>query len=276
MDTLEQLLDEILENDPSPETVHRILARRRIEERPEKTIQECRKALRVHPNHIGLRFLLADTYLDFGLVARAVEELERITSDIDGMASAYRRLAEVYALQSRTPEAVRCLKIYLAHHPEDPDAREQLDRLLPEMPTEPGEMDLAEMVEDLGPQMSEELPEIATPTLAELYVNQGQLEAAIQTYHKVLEQYPEDDRSRSRLEELESIHLESGAGAEPPLPLEEPTMPGPAEPVGLEEETPFQPATAVQNPERRKSERMIAVLESWLDRLHEPPSELSH
>ena len=95
MVTLEQLLDEILENDPSPETVHRILARRGADERPEKTIQMCRKALRVHPNHMGLRSLLADAYMDSGLSARAVEELERIPSDMDGMVSAYRRLAEV-------------------------------------------------------------------------------------------------------------------------------------------------------------------------------------
>lgn len=273
MVTLEQLLDEILENDPSPETVHRILARRRADERPEKTIQMCRKALRVHPNHMGLRSLLADAYLDSGLAARAVEELERITSDVDSTVSAYRRLAEVYTRQSRTPDAVRCLKIYLAHHPEDEDAREQMDRLLPEEAPAPEEMDLAEMVEGLGPQVSDELPEIATPTLAELYVNQGQLETAIQTYRKVLEQYPEDDRSRSRLEELESMQRASEAGAAPVM--EEPAMPSPAEPVGLEEETPVQPEAAPLSPERRKSERMISVLESWLDRLHEPKSELS-
>jgi predicted Zn-dependent protease len=273
MVTLEQLLDEILENDPSPETVHRILARRRADERPEKTIQMCRKALRVHPNHMGLRSLLADAYLDSGLAARAVEELERITSDVDSTVSAYRRLAEVYTRQSRTPDAVRCLKIYLAHHPEDEDAREQMDRLLPEEAPAPEEMDLAEMVEGLGPQVSDELPEIATPTLAELYVNQGQLETAIQTYRKVLEQYPEDDRSRSRLEELESMQRASEAGAAPVM--EEPAMPSPAEPVGLEEETPVQPEAAPLSPERRKSERMISVLESWLNRLHEPKSELS-
>ena len=271
MDMHEQFIEEILEYDPSPETVYRILARRKGEERPEKTIQGCRQALRVHPNHIGLRSILADAYLDSGLAARALEELERITTIMDGMASAYHRLAEVYARQSRTPEAVRCMEIYLAHHPEDRDARERLNRILPEENAKPVEVDLEELTDEPGPQVSEEFPEIATPTLAELYVNQGQLETAIETYRKVLDQYPEDERSRSRLEELESM---KGPGQDEA----EPVLAGPQVPESeesFEEGMPEQPVAAVQNPEKRKSERLIAILESWLARLREPRSELS-
>lgn len=273
MDTHEQFLDEILENDPSPETVYRILARRKGEERPERTIQRCRQALKNHPNHMGLRSLLADAYLDSGLAARAVEELERMTTAIDGMASAYDRLAEVYARQKRTPEAIRCMEIYLAHHPEDRDARERLNQLLPEEVSDTGETDLEEWAEDLESEVSDEFPEIATPTLAELYVNQGQIETAIQTYRKVLEQYPEDGNSRSRLEELEFLQRREQADVEPSpqetggSALEQPTA--------FDGEMPPQAEATEQNPEKRKHERMIAILETWLARLHEPRSELS-
>lgn len=273
MDTLEQLVDEILENDPSPETVHRILAKRKGEDRPERRIQKCRQALRIHPNHIGLRSLLADAYLDAGLGARAVEELERVTTAIDAMASAYHRLAESYARQGRAPEAIRCLETYLAHHPEDRDARERLNRLLSKEPPDGETADLEEIARELRPQMSEDLPEIATPTLAELYVNQGQLETAIQTYRKVLEQYPEDERLRSRLEELESMQWEKEIKAA--LPPEELAGPQPKEPPEADENEAPPAGASVQDPEKRKSERMITILESWLARLHEPRSELS-
>jgi cytochrome c-type biogenesis protein CcmH/NrfG len=81
-----------------------------------------------------------------------------------------------------------------------------------------------------APAQEEEPPEIATPTLAQIYFEQGQIEEAINTYEMIITQDPEDEFSKRRLEELQAMI---------------------AEEKGLH---------AV----RQKKEKMIAILESWL------------
>jgi len=49
------------------------------------------------------------------------------------------------------------------------------------------------------------LSEIATPTLAEVYVNQGQIQEAITIYEKVVAQNPEDQTSIRRVQELNAL-----------------------------------------------------------------------
>jgi len=80
------------------------------------------------------------------------------------------------------------------------------------------------------------LSEIATPTLAEVYVNQGQIQEALNIYERVIAQDPDDEASVKRVQELRTMLL-----AEPPPP-EEPVVPR----------------------ENRKKQKTIALLESWL------------
>ena len=59
------------------------------------------------------------------------------------------------------------------------------------------------------------LSEIATPTLAEVYVNQGQIQEAITIYEKVVAQNPEDQTSIKRIQELNTLRAvepSSGSG----------------------------------------------------------------
>jgi tetratricopeptide (TPR) repeat protein len=81
----------------------------------------------------------------------------------------------------------------------------------------------------------EVLSEIATPTLAEVYVNQGQIQEAVRVYERVIAQNPEDQTSAVRVQELKDMLM-----VEPPL-TEQPT-----------------PRT------RQKKDKTIAILESWL------------
>jgi len=348
MDALDQLLEEILETDASPGTLQLVLSKLKERGRTDLVIQQGRRALKTHPEHVGLRALLAEAYLESGLAARASEEMEHVLLQLEEMTVVYRRLAEVYLLQRREIEAARCLSIYLAHRPDDAEARETLDRIAAEraqeaapgtvpatappesavrMPgeePEPLEADLEEAVAEPEPDQAPEaaieeaeeepeaieepfkaaegvpeppeaavqeteaapepleaaleealeepepgqapeaaiegaeeepeeeqdLPEIATHTLAELYADQGQIEAATETYRKILNRDPADEKARARLQELEGVVQKEAAPA-PDVPLEEAKEPSPVD------------------PERRRSEKMIAVLEQWLSRIHD-------
>ena len=82
--------------------------------------------------------------------------------------------------------------------------------------------------------------EMATPTLAEIYYGQGQLEEALLVYEKVVQERPDDADSARRLAEIRA------------------ELSGTVEPVPSPEDR-----------ARAGTERMIAVLEDWLSRLQE-------
>lgn len=187
MERSASLFDEILAGAPSPGTLFLILARMKEEGHLKRVIQECLKALETFPHDIPLRLLLAETYFESGRIPQAESEVNRVTALIDDLAPVFRLQAEILLRQDRGNEAVAPLKRYLAHRPDDTEAH----RLLEELQT-PGKM----ITEDVG------LPEIATSTLAEIYVQQGRIQEAIDTYKNVISRNPDDRTSRDRLIEL--------------------------------------------------------------------------
>ena len=81
---------------------------------------------------------------------------------------------------------------------------------------------------------------VATPTLGEVYFNQGLIHEAINVYEKVVVENPDDERSKERLIELQST-LKAG------------------------------PALAGKEVDRtrEKKKKLLAVLEAWRDSIRE-------
>lgn len=92
----------------------------------------------------------------------------------------------------------------------------------------------------------EEQEDFATPTLAEVYYEQGQLDEAISTYKQVLQQHPSDQDSEDRLAALVAESYR----------------------ITLEEKAEADRKKAM------KTERLIAVLETWRSRLQERSKDL--
>jgi len=261
MTNYDQLLGEILDRGPSSETLGLVLAELKRLGHTRKVIQECIKALRSYPDDLPIRLILAEAYFEEGLLSHAEEELETATSQMDRYASAYRLQAEIFRAQKRREEALRSLKTYLALRPQDESALDLLKEMeisqaapapevqpIQEEITEPATAQPAEApslkapepldVDTAKPEFrleEEPLTEIATPTLAEVYVNQGQIQEAISIYEKVILQNPGDRTSVTRVDELKTIL------AEEPPPYEEAVLKA-----------------------KQRTHRTIAVLESWL------------
>jgi tetratricopeptide (TPR) repeat protein len=246
----DELYTRILADGPSPKTLFHLLSRLKKEGQLRRVIQESLKALNAYPNDIHIRRLLAQTYFDAGLISQAETELEKVSVLIGDLTDTYKLQAQIYIKQKRKQEATRSLELYLAHRPDDLEALDFLNTLRPEEeapgeepqpPSEdiPAEAEEQQMVEE-APAAEEEEMEIATPTLAEIYFEQGQIEEAIDTYETILAQDPEDESSRRRLEELKTMIAEEKA-------LEEKQI----------------------DEIRQKKERMIAILESWLANIRE-------
>jgi tetratricopeptide (TPR) repeat protein len=246
----DELYTRILADGPSPKTLFHLLSRLKKEGQLRRVIQESLKALNAYPNDIHIRRLLAQTYFDAGLISQAETELEKVSVLIGDLTDTYKLQAQIYIKQKRKQEATRSLELYLAHRPDDLEALDFLNTLRPEEeapgeepqpPIEdiPAEAEEQQMVEE-APAAEEEEMEIATPTLAEIYFEQGQIEEAIDTYETILAQDPEDESSGRRLEELKTMIAEEKA-------LEEKQI----------------------DEIRQKKERMIAILESWLANIRE-------
>jgi len=261
MTEYDQLLREILDRGPSAETLGLVLAELKRLGHTRTVIQECIRALQNHPDDLSLRLILAEAYFGEGLFSQAEAEIQTALAQLDRYASAYRLQSEIYRRQKRNEEALRSLKTYLALRPQDVRALDLLkemeipeaapapevapiqEEILEPMTAEATEAPVLKGIEPLEveaekPELrfeEEVLSEIATPTLAEVYVNQGQIQEAVRIYERVIAQNPEDQASVMRLQALRDMRM-----AEPPPP--ERPAPG---------------------AEQRK-ERTIAILESWL------------
>jgi tetratricopeptide (TPR) repeat protein len=175
-------------------------------------------------------------------------ELNEVTNHIENSISCYRFMAEVLIRQKREEEAVKSLKLYLAHCPDDKEALDLLESLQPgediydetspimEEETVPPEAPEEEAVEELG---EEGVPDMATALLAEEYLGQGLIDMAVETYEKVIGQDPDNAKYLPRLNEI----------------------------IAMKEDQ--QKEIEKGDRDRLKKEKMIAVLESWLESFRE-------
>jgi tetratricopeptide (TPR) repeat protein len=98
----------------------------------------------------------------------------------------YQGLAELYERKGDSEKAARFRQLFETIHPsaaESPKPEQESESLQEEIPPE-GE-------------------EVATATMAELYVEQGHLDKAIDVYRKILDAAPETEGVEKRIAELE-------------------------------------------------------------------------
>jgi len=163
-----------------------LLIRLLIEEgRTEIAVKACLKALEIFPDDMNIRKLLAETYFSQGHLDLAEKELEKLAHKIGELSSIFKLQAKVFRKEDRLRETIKALELYLAHHKSDKEA--------------------AQLLSELSSPSQEEKPILPTPTLAEIYYNQGALDEAIRTYQQVLRDSPDDAKSKKRLKELMQI-----------------------------------------------------------------------
>jgi len=235
----DNVLDEILNHGPSADSISIVLTRMKKEGRLSEVVQECIKFLRVYPDNIRLRLLLAESCLEIGFIGLAESELEKVTSMIEDLTPSYRLLAGIYAKQRRVTEAADTLKLYLAHCPGEPEALKLLEEV---EPADEAQLEAGGPADDavVALEGKDAVADFATPTIAELYYTQGKLSAAISIYEKVLNDKPDDIESLKRLTELRG------------LAPEEPNTEG-----------------KEKDDLRARAETMITILERWLPKIKE-------
>jgi len=232
------LFERILRSGPSQSTLYCILTQMKEQGQIAQVIQKCIEALRFYPDDMRLRKLLADCYAEMGYVGLAQAELECIVSQIHDLIPVFKIQGEIYTRQKRSREAEAAFKKYLAHYPEDVEVLARLRESEPLDQEKPPEAPINEKsdAEEPPKDMGEFVGGLATPTLAEIIFEQGQVHEAISVYEKVISDNPNDQASAARLARLRKMVAEK-------------------------------PAVTGKEPLRMSKEKMIAILEDWLTRI---------
>jgi tetratricopeptide (TPR) repeat protein len=239
----------ILSEGGGPSALFPVLSQMREAGDTTAVIRGCTEALSRFPGDIRILRLMAEVCLETGRLSLAESQIEKAADRIEELIPAYRLKAQIHLRGGRPDDARKALGVFLAHRPEDPEAvalLEELERVatppapapLPEAEPE------AEAMQGPGPE-AHSVPEIATPTLAEVYFGQGQLQEAAATYERYLSRNPQAEQYRQRLEEIQAMI------SRPPAEERE----------------------ARPDPARVKRERMVNVLETWRSRIREAPYE---
>jgi len=216
METVIDSTEGMLRHSQSQDALFLLLNKMKEEGRLDDIIQVCLKALDVLPDYFPLRHLLAEIYFEEGFFDQAEAELLKVVSDIENLISVYKLQAELYTQQKRNKEAFEALKRYLAHKSDDREAIELLKSIkIPvESPSIPFEEEHDSGISEVssgiaaGTGDEDEYSEFSTPTLAEIFFSQGQINNAIQTYEKILLNNPDDNESKLRLDELKALKSE--------------------------------------------------------------------
>lgn len=145
-----------------------------------EAIETCTSGLRLHPHDLRSRVILGFSCLRNGDLDRAETELLKAKKMLEINAVIYEALAELYERKGLTENAAFFRKRYQALHSEE-------DSEPAKSPTAP----------------PPEQEEVATVTMAELYLQQGHLEKAATVYRKILETAPETPGIEERLAELQ-------------------------------------------------------------------------
>ncbi len=228
MDGSRDILEKILQNEPSRETLFIALEKLKKEGRWKEIIRTCVRLSKIFSDDVRVKVVLAEAYGKVGFQGLAEKELAESAALLENLAPVHKKLAVMYESQARHEEAVCNIRRYLAYFPDDPAALALLEKIMSSIRVSP-----------VGDKAGAFFDDLATPTIAEIYFDQGQLEAAVSVYEKVLSKNPRDEKTLVRLKELKSL-------------------------VESEENHVFQEEKAVQS-----KERMIEILERWLPRVKE-------
>ncbi|VBB43927.1 hypothetical protein TRIP_B330111 [uncultured Desulfatiglans sp.] len=240
-DDLDFLLT-ILRQGPPEAAVLQILDKLHAAGRVRESLQEALEALHRHPESIALRLFTAERLLEAGFVSLAEREVEQIERSLRSLGRVFQLKADICRRRGRNREAQRAIEAHLALDPDaSPIASSVLQasgRPLPE------DEDLAAALRSLSLPPSERQNEnvpigeegqeetLASPTLAEIYLKQGDIETAVRMYTACLAADPGDSGLRRRLEELQT-RLER------------------------------------QRRKEQRKQQLVAVLEGWLERIRE-------
>ncbi len=181
-------LERRLNSDPGSRAFVELARLYHVEGRLEEAARLCADGVRRHPGYLSARVLLGRIYFDMGFLEEARETMDYVLERAPDNLIARRVIAETYLSQGDREAALERFRALLAFKPDDDEARQRLAAI--EAAPAPAPAPAQQAV-------------LATPTLAEVYVQQGLPHEAIQLYRQILSSDPGNAAVKERLAHLE-------------------------------------------------------------------------
>lgn len=186
----------------------------------EEAAAVCSQGLKYHPHYVSARVLLGRVWFDSGLLDESRGEMETVLAAVPDNLVARRVVAEVLKIQGDLAGALERFRALLAFNPGDQETKNrilEIDALMnapapaaaPEVAAAPTAAPAPAAAAPVEQAPEPDVAPLATPTLAEIYLQQGLVHKAIAVYHEILEGDPGNLEAISRLSELEPKPLPS-------------------------------------------------------------------
>ena len=183
--------------------------------RLEQAAEVCAKGLRHHPSYLSARVLLGRIYHDLGRSDEARFEMETVLAQAPDNLLARRVVAEITLDKGDLAGALERYHALLAFSPKDEDAARKITEIEarlskgeqarePDAPREAAQEPQTPPAHTLTPAQPPDARMLATPTLAEIFLQQGLVDKAVQVYREILDGDPQNAEARARIAELES------------------------------------------------------------------------
>lgn len=187
-------LERRLNSDPGSRAFVELARLYHVEGRLEEAARLCADGVRRHPDYLSARVLLGRIYFDMGFLEEARETMEYVLERAPDNLVARRVIAETYLNQGDREAGLERLRALLAFKPDDDEVRARMLEVETGVPA-------AAPPAPASPQAI-----LATPTLAEVYVQQGLPEEAIRLYGQILSADPANTAAKERLASLVRIN----------------------------------------------------------------------
>ena len=164
MEIPEKNIYEILDKNPSQETLHILLPVLMEKGELERVIRECLKSLSRCPEDYLVRKILAEAYFEDGKLSEAETEVDNIIGSMEKLAEAYRLKAEILLDQKREKEAIEYLERFMAFSPGDEKTISLFNNIQDSIKEDAGE---------ISRDFEDETDELATPVPVEDSTGKG-------------------------------------------------------------------------------------------------------
>ena len=191
----------------------------------DKAINVLVNGLRYNKKSVTGRFLLGKIYYDRWMIEQARREFKTVVELAPDNLAAARMLVEIYVSEESFGKAIEVLKTAQMYHPHDEAIAADIQKLeerLGQKDVKQAEFRAAKekIQSSLGNKSGAELTagpkigdaEIATLTMAGLYIDQGLFENACKVLEKILEREPGNDRVKEELEKTRLLLINKTAG----------------------------------------------------------------
>jgi tetratricopeptide (TPR) repeat protein len=180
----------------------------------DEAIEICRKGLEHNPTYTTARTILGRVYFEKEMLDEAISEFRKIEAADSNNTMAHSMLGQIFMRKGMYSEAIGEHQKVLALNPDDSVAQSLLEEALEKAKQIPGtqkgnsdEVSSGKAEEKAAAELkvAPSKEQLATITVAEIYLKKGAYDEAIEVFEEILQADPENPIAKQKLKEIVAL-----------------------------------------------------------------------